>query len=89
MGATTYRFDDLGSLLAKASPARSGDRLAGIAAASAEERVAAQMTLAALPLDTFLREAVVPYESDEITRLIADGVLFESNADADSRGVLS
>jgi ethanolamine ammonia-lyase large subunit len=73
VGATTYRFDDLGSLLAKASPARSGDRLAGIAAASAEERVAAQMTLAALPLDTFLREAVVPYESDEITRLIIDG----------------
>jgi ethanolamine ammonia-lyase large subunit len=72
VGATTYRFDDLRSLLAKASPARSGDRLAGIAAASAEERVAAQMALADVPLDTFLREAVVPYESDEITRLIID-----------------
>lgn len=63
---------DLKTLLAKATPARSGDELAGIAAASAEERVRAQMTLAAVPLKQFLAEAVVPYESDEVTRLILD-----------------
>jgi ethanolamine ammonia-lyase large subunit len=59
--------------MAKATPARSGDRLAGIAAASGEERVAAQYALADLPLATFLTEHVVPYESDEVTRLIIDG----------------
>ncbi len=58
--------------MAKASPPRSGDQLAGIAAESAEERVAAQMALADLPLTTFLQEQVVPYESDEVTRLIID-----------------
>ncbi len=72
VGAVTYRFEDLRTLLAKATPARSGDRLAGIAAATAEERVAAQMTLAEVPLARFLDEAVVPYETDEITRLIID-----------------
>jgi ethanolamine ammonia-lyase large subunit len=72
VGTTTYRFADLRTLLAKATPARSGDRLAGIAAATAEERVAAQMTLAEVPLARFLDEAVVPYETDEITRLIID-----------------
>jgi ethanolamine ammonia-lyase large subunit len=69
---TRYAFPDLKDLLAKASPPRSGDRLAGIAAQSAAERVAAQMTLADLPLATFLDEAVVPYEDDEVTRLIID-----------------
>ena len=68
----TYSFDDLRGLLAKASPPRSGDELAGIAAANATERVAAQMTLADLPLSVFLNEAVVPYEDDEVTRLIVD-----------------
>ncbi|MFD1142133.1 ethanolamine ammonia-lyase subunit EutB [Larkinella insperata] len=68
----TYRFDNLKTLLAKATPLRSGDQLAGIAARTAEERVAAQMTLADLPLTTFLTEAVIPYETDEITRLILD-----------------
>lgn len=63
---------DLRTLLAKASPLRSGDLLAGIAAASAEERVAAQMALAEVPLRRFLDEAVVPYEADEVTRLILD-----------------
>ncbi|MGH9665857.1 MAG: ethanolamine ammonia-lyase subunit EutB, partial [Bryobacteraceae bacterium] len=63
---------DLRTLLAKSTPARSGDELAGIAAESAEERVRAQMALAAVPLKRFLAEAVVPYESDEITRLIVD-----------------
>ena len=61
------------SLLAKASPLRSGDQLAGIAAATGEERVAAQYALADLPLTTFLEETIVPYENDEVTRLIVDG----------------
>jgi len=68
----TYAFADLKTLLAKATPARSGDALAGVAAESAEERVAAQLTLADVPLKTFLTETVVPYESDEVTRLIVD-----------------
>jgi ethanolamine ammonia-lyase large subunit len=72
IGARTYGFRDLKDLMAKATPARSGDYLAGVAAGSAEERVAAQMTLAALPLGTFLQEVVIPYESDEVTRLIID-----------------
>ncbi len=67
-----YRFRDLKDLLAKASPARSGDYLAGLAAVDYEERVAAQMALAELPLKTFLSEALIPYESDEVTRLIID-----------------
>ena len=68
----TYRFDDLKTLLARASPARSGDALAGIAARSGAERVAARMALADLPLAAFLTEAVVPYEEDDVTRLIVD-----------------
>ena len=63
---------DLKTLLAKASPLRSGDQLAGIAAASAEERVAAQMQLADTPLRRFLEEPLVAYETDEVTRLIVD-----------------
>lgn len=72
IGAVRYAFPDLKSLMAKATPLRSGDRLAGVAAESAKERVAAQMALADLPLSTFLNEAVVPYEEDEVTRLIID-----------------
>jgi ethanolamine ammonia-lyase large subunit len=68
----TYQFDDLRTLLAKATSFRSGDALAGLAAGSYEERVAAQMTLADVPLKTFLQEAIIPYERDEITRLIID-----------------
>jgi ethanolamine ammonia-lyase large subunit len=68
----TYRFDDLKTLLAKASPFRSGDALAGLAADGYEERVAAQMALADVPLKQFLAETVIPYEQDEITRLIID-----------------
>jgi len=68
----SYSFADLRAVLAKASPARSGDELAGIAASSAAERVAAQMALADLPLAAFLNEAVIPYEEDEVTRLIVD-----------------
>ncbi len=67
-----YEFPDLRTLLAKATPARSGDELAGIAATSAEERAAAQMALADVPLRAFLAEPIVPYETDEVTRLIFD-----------------
>jgi ethanolamine ammonia-lyase large subunit len=69
---TRYAFDDLRTLLARASPFRSGDALAGVAATSAAERVAAQMALADVPLATVLTEPVVPYEADEVTRLIID-----------------
>lgn len=72
LGTTRYAFSSLRELLAKASPARSGDYLAGIAAQSATERVAAQMALADVPLKQFLQEPVIPYESDEVTRLIID-----------------
>jgi len=72
IGTTVYRFADLKTLLAKATPARTGDQLAGVAADGAEERVVAQMALAEVPLKTFLNEAVVPYEQDEVTRLILD-----------------
>ena len=72
LGITSYRFHDLKDLLAKASPLRSGDVLAGVAAATDEERVVAQMTLAELPLATFLSDVLVPYEDDEVTRLIID-----------------
>ena len=70
--ATSYAFDDLRDLLAKATPSRSGDRLAGIAADSAEQMIAARMALADVPLKQFLNETVVPYEDDEVTRLIVD-----------------
>ena len=69
----TYRFDDLKALLAAASPARSGDALAGLGARSAAERVAARYALAEVPLRDFLHTALVPYETDEVTRLILDG----------------
>ena len=70
--ATTYVFDGLRDLLAKATPPRSGDRLAGIAADSAAQMIAARIALADVPLRQFLQEAVIPYEDDEITRLIVD-----------------
>ena len=72
IGATTWRFDGLADLMAKASPPRSGDALAGIAATSAQQNVAAKQALADVPLKTFLSEALVPYEIDEVTRLILD-----------------
>ena len=71
-GGEKFVFDDLKTLLATASPRRSGDELAGIAAASDGARVAARFILADLPLKTFLQDALVPYESDEVTRLILD-----------------
>src|ERR1700674_5796112 len=70
--ATSYVFENLRDLLAKATPPRSGDRLAGIAADSAEQMIAARIALADVSLKQFLHETVIPYEDDEITRLIID-----------------
>ena len=67
-----YIFQDLKTLMAKATPLRSGDELAGVAASNATERVAAQMALADVPLKTFLNETVIDYDKDDITRLIID-----------------
>ncbi len=83
LGETTYTFHDLKDLMAKATPARSGDDLAGISAHSMEERVAAKMCLADLPLKVFLEEPLIPYESDEVTRLIFD------SHDADAFSLIS
>ncbi|WP_420598572.1 ethanolamine ammonia-lyase subunit EutB [Neptuniibacter sp.] len=71
-GGHSWQFDDLKTVMAKASPDRSGDRLAGLAAETAQERVAAQMVLADVPLKQFLTEVFIPYEEDEVTRLIID-----------------
>jgi ethanolamine ammonia-lyase large subunit len=68
----TYRFDSLKAVLAKASPLRSGDTLAGIAADSDLERAAAKFALADVPLTMFLIDAVIPYEDDDVSRLIFD-----------------
>ena len=72
-GGETHAFADLKTLLACASPRRSGDELAGLAASSDARRVAARMALADLPLSTFRDEPLVPYDTDEVTRLIHDG----------------
>jgi ethanolamine ammonia-lyase large subunit len=72
IGGRRFTFPDLKMLLAKATPLRSGDQLAGLTAETGEERVAAQYALADLPLSRILDEPVVPYESDEVTRLIVD-----------------
>ncbi|WP_310460823.1 ethanolamine ammonia-lyase subunit EutB [Sphaerotilus sp.] len=72
LGGHVWQFADLVTLMARATPLRSGDVLAGVAAHTAEERMAARMALADLPLKTFLNEALVPYETDEVTRLILD-----------------
>jgi ethanolamine ammonia-lyase large subunit len=71
--AAGFTFGDLKEVLAKATPLRSGDMLAGLAAESDRERVAAQMALADVPLSRFLAEPLIPYEEDEVTRLILDG----------------
>src|SRR5580704_19617559 len=70
--ATSHVFADLRELMAKATPPRSGDRLAGIAADSAQQMMAARMALADVPLKQFLQETVIAYEDDEVTRLIVD-----------------
>src|SRR5438132_4790423 len=72
IGNRTYQFADLKTLLAKATPTRSGDYLAGIGATTEEERIVARMTLAEVPLKQFLNEMIIPYEADEITRLCID-----------------
>ena len=72
LGSQVHRFANLAELMAKATPARSGDRLAGVIAETAEERVVAQLCLAELPLKTFLEDVLIPYEQDDITRLIID-----------------
>ncbi|MDO6673750.1 ethanolamine ammonia-lyase subunit EutB [Cobetia amphilecti] len=72
LGSQVHRFASLAELMAKATPARSGDRLAGVIAETAEERVIAQLCLAELPLKTFLDDVLIPYEQDDITRLIID-----------------
>lgn len=71
-GNIRYQFANLAVLMAKASPLRSGDLLAGLAADNAQERVAAQLALADVPLKAFLNETLIPYEQDEVTRLIID-----------------
>src|SRR6202049_3707792 len=72
LDATSHVFETLRDLLAKATPPRSGDRLAGIAAESAEQMIAARIALSDVPLKDFRQEAVIPYEADEVTRLIVD-----------------
>lgn len=72
IGSIVYRFSDLAGVLAKASPKRSGDILAGIAATSEEERVAAQLCLADIPLKQIATTPLIPYEQDDVTRLICD-----------------
>ena len=72
LGKSHHAFRSLADLMAKATPLRSGDQLAGVAASSAEERVAAQILLADVPLRRFLDEPLIPYETDEVTRLILD-----------------
>lgn len=72
VGVRRYQFADLKTLMAKATPLRAGDCLAGVAAESAQERIVARMLLAELPLATFLEQALIPYEDDEVTRLIID-----------------
>lgn len=83
IGNQVFSFRDLRDLMAKASPLRSGDLLAGVAASTYRERVAAQLTLADLPLDVFLNEALIPYETDDVTRLIID------SHDADAFRIIS
>jgi ethanolamine ammonia-lyase large subunit len=68
----SYCFESLRDLLAKASPLRSGDVLAGVCASSYEERIAAQIALSNVPLKNFLNEVVIDYDKDDITRLIID-----------------
>ena len=72
VGAQTYHFGSLKVVMGKASPVRSGDFLAGVAAETYAERMAARMCLAEIPLKQFLEELLIPYESDEVSRLIID-----------------
>jgi len=85
LGGTRHSFADLREVMARASSPKAGDRLAGIAARSAEERVAARMVLAEVPLERFLEEPLIPYEEDEVTRLVLDG--HDAGAFAPLRGL--
>ncbi|PJZ67250.1 ethanolamine ammonia lyase large subunit [Leptospira wolffii] len=87
LGSKTYTFSDLKTLMAKASPLRSGDELAGVAASTQEERIAAQMALADLPLREFLKIELVPAETDEVSRLIFDSHEEESFSSISSQTV--
>ena len=84
IGSVAYRFEDLRRLLAKASPERSGDLLAGVAADSGEERAAAQIALSEVPLKAFLEEFVLPYEEDEVTRVIVDNLDYHAFSEISS-----
>ncbi len=88
LGAVRYSFPDLKSLLAKASPERSGDQLAGLAAATERERVAAQFAVADLPLTHFVKHPIISYESDDVTRLIIDTHL-KVDADAQNASTIA
>jgi len=70
IGVQNYQFDDLKAVMAKVTLAKSGDYLAGVAAETYDERIAARICLAEIPLKTFLQELLIPYETDEVTRLI-------------------
>ena len=72
LGSKTFNFKSLADLMAKATPKRSGDELAGVAADSSQKRVVAQMKLCEIPLKTFLTQHLISYEEDEVTRLIID-----------------
>src|SRR5205814_7045916 len=72
IGKSRYKFSDLRDLMARATPMRSGDALAGIAADNEKQRAAAQRVLADVPLACFLEELLIPYDDDEVTRLIVD-----------------
>src|SRR5271154_4320854 len=72
LGSTHFLFSNLKEVMAKASPLRSGDCLANLAACNAKERVAAQTVLADVPLTRFLQETLIDYDADEVTRLILD-----------------
>ena len=72
LGGQVWRYDTLAQVMARATPDRAGDRLAGVAATSAQDRAAAQAVLADVPLQRFLDEALIPYEDDDVTRLIID-----------------
>jgi ethanolamine ammonia-lyase large subunit len=85
VGGTRYAFADLREVMAKATPPRAGDRLTGVAAATAQERVAARTVLADVPLERFLEELLVPYEDDDVTRLVVDG--HDARAFAPLRGL--
>jgi ethanolamine ammonia-lyase large subunit len=87
VGSSTYKFEDLKALLAKAAPERSGDALAGVAARSAEERAAAQIALAEVPLSRFLEDLVIPYEEDEVTRVIVDALDYDAFSELSSLSV--